>query len=137
MEGKERERTVQISAGTRMMIEREQNQVYPTVRRTQRGTSGPAKYLRVKITIPTVNGSEIRQNTHISLSLYQSESEDDPIAANVFSYGSPPDTALFCFFFSMLRVMRKTIRNYFNLLLFTFFLTFAIFNNGVIHTLKL
>lgn len=65
--------TVQMSAGTRMMMEREENQVYPTVRRTQRGTSGPAKYLRVNATIPSVKGSEIRQKTHISLSLDRPE----------------------------------------------------------------
>jgi hypothetical protein len=43
-----------------MMMEREQNQVYPTVKSTYRGTSGPAKYLNVKSTIPVVRGSEIR-----------------------------------------------------------------------------
>lgn len=61
--------TAQMSAGTRTMMEREQNQVYPTVKSTYRGASGPAKYLSVKITMPTVRGSEIIQNTHISLSL--------------------------------------------------------------------
>ncbi|KAF7135969.1 hypothetical protein RHSIM_Rhsim08G0013300 [Rhododendron simsii] len=49
-----------MSAGTRMIIEMEQNQVYPTVKRTYRGTSGPAKYLNVNITMPNVNGSDIR-----------------------------------------------------------------------------
>ena len=52
--------TAQISAGTRMIMEREQNQVYPTVKSTYRGTPGPAKNLSVKITMPTVKGSEIR-----------------------------------------------------------------------------
>lgn len=52
--------TAQISAGTRMIMEREQNQVYPTVKSTYLGTSGPAKYLNVKSTIPVVRGSEIR-----------------------------------------------------------------------------
>ena len=51
--------TAQMSAGTRTMMEREQNQVYPTVKSTYRGASGPAKYLSVKITMPTVRGSEI------------------------------------------------------------------------------
>lgn len=52
--------TVQMSAGTRTITAIEQNQVYPTVKNTYRGTSGPEKYLRVNTTIPRVNGSEIR-----------------------------------------------------------------------------
>lgn len=43
-----------------MMMEREQNQVYPTVKKTYRGTSGPAKYLAVKITMPSVSGNHIK-----------------------------------------------------------------------------
>ena len=49
-----------MSAGTRMMMEREQNQVYPTVKKTYLGTSGPAKYFNVKTTIPIVSGNDIR-----------------------------------------------------------------------------
>ena len=52
--------TVQMSAGTRIMMEREQNQAYPTVKSTYLGTSGPAKYRSVTITIPRVRGSEIK-----------------------------------------------------------------------------
>jgi hypothetical protein len=55
-----RNSTTQISAGTRMMMERETNQVYPTVKRTYRGTEGAAKYLSVNSTIATVRGRDIR-----------------------------------------------------------------------------
>ena len=41
-------------------MEIEQNQVYATVKYTYRGTSGPAKYLSVKITMPRVSGKEIK-----------------------------------------------------------------------------
>lgn len=47
-----------MSAGTRMMMEIEQNQVYATVKKTYLGTSGPEKYLNVKITMPIVMGNE-------------------------------------------------------------------------------
>lgn len=50
--------TVHMSAGTRMMMEREQNQVYATVKNTYLGTSGPEKYLNGKITRPIVRGNE-------------------------------------------------------------------------------
>jgi hypothetical protein len=43
-----------------MMMEREQNQVYLTVKRTYLGTPGPAKYFKVITTIPIVRGSDIR-----------------------------------------------------------------------------
>lgn len=56
----EAEFTVQMSAGTRTITAIEQSQVYPTVKNTYLGTSGPEKYLRVRTTIPRVNGSEIK-----------------------------------------------------------------------------
>lgn len=47
-----------MSGGTRTMMAMEQNQVYATVKNTYVGTSGPAKYLNVKITIPIVRANE-------------------------------------------------------------------------------
>lgn len=47
-----------MSAGTRMMMDKEQNQVYATVKNTYLGTSGPEKYLNVKITMPIVRGND-------------------------------------------------------------------------------
>lgn len=41
-----------------MMMEREQNHVYATVKNTYLGTSGPEKYFNVTITMPTATGNE-------------------------------------------------------------------------------